>query len=127
MYDIDHPGWRLFTDMAELLEVSARDLVRMARRRWKEMHRRPRGGTLRPDELETPMWLALAAAVRPHLARRGARALLARELGVHPSRVTEYFIRKHAMPDAERTLLILVWLSRRQGMARLRGQPVPKQ
>jgi hypothetical protein len=104
----------LLVVIAEVLELSARELLVISRRKWKDLRRRPRGGTLRPSELETPLWLALAAAVRPHLKKRGSRALLARELGVHRARVTEYFIRGHAMPDAERTLLLLIWLGKRR-------------
>lgn len=59
-----------------------------------------------------PLWNALLALVGPRLHRRGARALLARELGVHRARIGEYFKRWSAMPDAERTLRLLVWLSR---------------
>jgi len=54
----------------------------------------------------------VVALVGPRLRRRGARALLARELGLHRARIGEYFNRPSAMPDAERTLRLLVWLSR---------------
>jgi hypothetical protein len=96
-------------DLMEVLEIPARELARAMQREWREFRRRPRGATLRPGR-ETPLWLALASAVAPHLHRRGARALLARELGLHPSRVSEFFIKKTAMPDAERTLFLLLWL-----------------
>jgi hypothetical protein len=58
------------------------------------------------------LWNALAALVRPRLRRRGAGALLARELGLHRARIGEYFNRRSTMPDAERTLRLLMWLSR---------------
>lgn len=74
---------------------------------------RPRGATVRPGAA-TPLWLALAAEVRPHLRRYGAKSLLARELGLDPSRVTEFFGRRSAMPDAERTLMLLEWLGRQK-------------
>ena len=67
---------------------------------------------MRPG-LDTPLWQAVVRAVRPHLRERGAKALLARELGVHRARVGEFFIKETAMPDAERTLLLLTWLARR--------------
>ena len=70
-----------------------------------------RGATLRPSH-DTPLWNALVSLVGPRLRRRGARTLLARELGLHRARVGEYFKRTSAMPDAERTLRLLVWLSR---------------
>jgi len=77
--------------------------------------RKPRSGrntTLRPSA-ETPLWNAIVTMVKPHLARRGERAILARELGVHRARIGEYFDAQTAMPDAERAFQILVWLDRR--------------
>lgn len=50
---------------------------------------------------------------RPILQKRGARAILARELGLHKARMGDFFDRCQAMPDAERTLLLLVYLARR--------------
>tara|TARA_R110002094_G_scaffold106249_3_gene104886 strand:- start:84 stop:443 length:360 start_codon:yes stop_codon:yes gene_type:complete len=77
--------------------------------------RKPRSGrnaTLRPSA-ETPLWNAIVLLVKPHLNHRGARAILARELGVHRARIGEYFDTQTAMPDAERAFQILVWLDRR--------------
>ncbi|HWA85530.1 MAG TPA: hypothetical protein VG710_04855 [Opitutus sp.] len=99
--------------LAAALEIPARELMRHAEREWRAFRRRPRGATLRPGA-ETPLWLALAAAAKPHLGKRGARALLARELGLHQSRVREYFDTRTAMPDAERTLFLLLWLERQR-------------
>lgn len=75
-----------------------------------------RGGTLRPGR-QTPLWNALALAVRPHLAKYGEKAKLARLLGVAPQRVHDYFIARRAMPDAERVLLLLAWLAEREAGA----------
>lgn len=98
--------------IVEMLEVVAREIAREARRRAEARRPRPkRGATLRPGG-ETPLWNALAAAIRPRLARRGARALLGRELNLHRARIGEYFGRQSAMPDAERTLELLLWLGR---------------
>jgi hypothetical protein len=60
------------------------------------------------------MWNALAAAVRPYLHRRGEKAQLARLILTHRGRVHAYFVRGTAMPDAERTLLLLQWLALRR-------------
>lgn len=102
--------------ITDILEVMARELAREHRKRADA--RRPRvrrGATLRPSA-ETPLWNAIAAAVKPRLRKRGDRALLARELAVHRARIGEYFFEETAMPDAERALHLLLWLSR---------QPVP--
>ena len=98
--------------LAEIIEAIDRDLTKaMHKRREARRPRIKRGATLRPSD-DTPLWNALIYLVGPRLRRRGARALLARELGVHRARVGEYFKRQSAMPDAERTLRLLVWLSR---------------
>jgi hypothetical protein len=94
-------------EAARLAAVKATHLSRPAPRR------RARGQTLRPGA-DTPLWNALRAEVAPLLKQHGARALLARELGVHGSRVTEFFVRCNAMPDAERTLELITWLGRQR-------------
>ncbi len=102
--------------LAEIIDLAARELAKEARKRAEARRpRKKRGSTLRPSA-ETPLWNALAAAVKPHLAKRGARALLARELDLHRARVGEYFFSGEAMPDAERALQLLVWLSRQPAL-----------
>lgn len=103
--------------IAGILESVARELVRETRKRVDARKPRARrGGTLRPSA-ETPLWNALAAAVKTRLVKRGDRALLARELDVHRARVGEYFFHEKAMPDAERALQLLLWLSRQPDQA----------
>ncbi len=98
--------------MAEIIDAIGRELEKtMHKRREARRPRIKRGATLRPSD-DTPLWNALTSIVGPQLRRRGARALLARELGLHRARIGEYFNRRSAMPDAERTLRLLVWLSR---------------
>lgn len=99
-------------DLVDIIDAIDRDLTKaMHKRREARRPRIKRGATLRPSD-DTPLWNALVSLVGPRLHRRGARALLARELGVHRARIGEYFKRQAAMPDAERTLRLLVWLSR---------------
>ena len=98
-------------EFADILEQAAREMAKEARKTAEA--RRPRarrGATLRPGP-DTPLWNALAEMGRPLLQRRGARAILARELGVHRARVGEYFDKREAMPDAERTLRLFVLLA----------------
>lgn len=85
-------------------------LVRATARRAPPRGRPRQGSTLRPGP-HTPLWNALILSVRPHLRRRGAQSNLARMLGVPPQRVHEYFVRRNVTPDAERILLIMVWLA----------------
>lgn len=97
--------------LVEMLDEAAVGLARELRKRTRAKPR-PRGATLRPG-VETPLWNALAEAVRPHLAKRGEKALLARELALHRSQMSKFFVRGSAMPDAERALQVLIWLARR--------------
>lgn len=106
-----------FLALVELLEIPATAIAQEMQRRLKPKPRR-RGGTLRPGH-ETPLWLALAAAVRPLLKKRGEKTRLARVLGLSPGRIREFFGSQTAMPDAERTLFLLLWLAaRRRGSDR---------
>ena len=104
-----------FMAMNDALVTSAVAFARIARRhlRPKPRPRAGRGVTLRPG-VETPLWLTLAAQVRPHLRAPGAKSLLARELGLDPSRISQFFVTRTASPDAERTLLLLGWLGRQK-------------
>lgn len=98
--------------ISQMLELAARELAKEASKRVAA--RRPRtkrGATLRPSA-ETPLWNALVSTINPTLKRRGTRAILARELGVHRARIGEFFVKRSSMPDAERTLRLLVLLAR---------------
>jgi len=83
------------------------------RERRRRLNRIKRGATLRPGP-QTPLWNALAATIRPLLRRAGAKTLLATELGLHRARMTDFFVHRSAMPDAERTLLLLKWYGRKR-------------
>ena len=71
-----------------------------------------RGQTLQAGAA-TPLWNALAAAVRAESKRYGDQARLGRLLGLSRQRVHALLHGRHAMPDAERTLLLMAWLHAR--------------
>jgi hypothetical protein len=107
-----HPGFNALFTFADALYELSREIARESRKRPEARRGKARrGATLRPGD-DTPLWNALVAMVQPTLRRRGAKAILARELGVHRSRVTGYFTRRSTMPDAERALRLLLWISR---------------
>ena len=107
-----HPQLAPLFAFADALEALSRELIREARKRVDAKRPRARrGATLRPGS-ETPLWNAVVAMTKPQLGRRGARATLARELGVHRARIGEFFDKATAMPDAERALQTLVLLAR---------------
>lgn len=107
-----HPGFNALFGFTDAIAELATELARNARKQADARRTRiRRGATLSPG-IETPLWNAVIAMVQPTLRRRGAKAALARELGVHRARIGEYFEDRSAMPDAERSLRLLVWLAR---------------
>lgn len=107
-----HPRLASLFVLLDMLELAAREIAREARKKHPARNPRPRrGATVRPG-LDTPLWNAVVPLVRERLRRKGDRALLARELSLHRARISEYFDRYSAMPDAERTLRLLLWLKR---------------
>lgn len=92
------------------LALLAQELAREARRRHARLSRRRRGATLRPG-LGTPLWNALVHSLIPYLRPWGEKSRLARALRVPPQRVHDYFVRRSATPDAERTLELILWLA----------------
>jgi hypothetical protein len=64
--------------------------------------------SLRPGS-ETPLWNELRRQLRPHL-QYGSQAHLGRVLGLSRQQVHSFVTRHESMPDAERTLELLVWL-----------------
>lgn len=77
--------------------------------RLEQKRRSRRGGaTLRPGK-ETPFWNALRKELRPHLRTYGSQANLGRLLGMPRQRINAFVTGGGRMPDAERTLQLLVW------------------
>jgi hypothetical protein len=78
--------------------------------RLEQKRRSRRGGaTLRPGK-ETPFWNALRKELRPHLRTYGSQANLGRLLGMPRQSINAFVTGGGRMPDAERTLQLLVWL-----------------
>lgn len=100
----------------EMLNEGLVELARASARRAQGfLKRRPqvrRWQALRPG-VDTPLWNALARAVQAQLRRRGAKSKLARLLGLSRQRLHMLIVAKAAYPDAERALLLLVWLQAR--------------
>jgi hypothetical protein len=103
-------GEALFQGALEIAKHTAK-----AFRTENKRHRRRGGGTLRPG-VETPLWNALRAELRPHLKIYGSQVNLGRLLGLPRQRVNAFVTGGGQMPDAERTLQLLCWLiAMRQG------------
>lgn len=119
-----HPSLKPLAELMGLLgDLAVEQAVRTARKRG-EVRRVRRGATLRPGT-DTPLWNAFVDYVRPHLHRHGAKTNLARVLGVPRQRVHEYFVTRTVMPDAERVLHLLAWLTARTDPDSLNKLPKP--
>jgi hypothetical protein len=99
------PPFDLIEDLARALAGEVTKAFRVEGRR-----RSRRGGrTLRPGR-ETPLWNELRRQLRPYLKQYGHQANLGRLLGLPRQRINAYVTGGNQMPDAERTLQLLVWL-----------------
>ncbi len=117
---------RLFIDLLDGLGQLALSMAKDAAKNRAFNKRRRIGLTRRPG-IDTPLWNALAARVRIHLKKRGAKTNLGRILGVPRQRVHEYFVAGSQAPDAERTLQLLFWLIDREQPGAIPNKPVATQ
>ena len=114
--------WHIELVSEAFAEMTRMCVARAPKRRGPRARVRP-WQRLRPG-VDTPLWNALAAAVERQLRRRGAKSRLARFLGISRQRVHLLLVAKSAYPDAERALLLQLWLQARRGQRDLR-LPVP--
>ena len=109
-----HPRLKNAFALAGFFSDVAVHSARFAAGTLQRRRRRGRGQTLRPG-VDTPLWNELASALCAQLGRRyGDKARLGRLLGLPRQRVHELLKARRHLPDAERTLLLLVWLHARQ-------------
>jgi len=121
------PGRYWYIDMINdslvaLAQESARRRAREAKLRRR--HEIRKGQALRPGG-DTPLWNALALAVKAQLRHRGEKVRLARLLGLSRQRLHLLIVAQTACPDAERALLLQVWLQARLLSRDLAGQVNP--
>ena len=91
--------------IVDVAEIAARSTQRQIRRTLNPR----RGRTLRPG-IDTPLWNALVLTLKSSVTKRGAKVKLGRFLGLPRQRIDDFLNRRLALPDAERTLLLLHWL-----------------
>ena len=110
------PQLELPLDLAIALMEAAATSVRDSVQQHRHKRRPRRGETLKPGA-DTPLWNELVGAVRAQLTGRyGEKARLGRVLGLPRQRVNDFLHNRTCLLDAERALLLLVWLQlRRQG------------
>jgi hypothetical protein len=100
--------------LASLMMLAAAEMVVSALEpvRAAAASKTNRGLTLRPGK-STPLWNELRAQLRPHLAGYGDQANLGRIMGLPRQRINAFITEGSQMPDAERTLQLIAWLSTR--------------
>ncbi len=111
-----HPDVKVMMDLAGGLESLARESIQSALKTCRYRHRLRRGATLRAGPA-TPLWNELVRQAAPHLRKRGDKAKLGRMLNLPRQRIHQLLVARTACADAERTLLLLVWLG-----AKLQGR-----
>ena len=112
-----HPRIELMLEMAGLLELAALGAARTIKRQMSGKKSRKRKGCVLKTGADTPLWNELLSSLRAIKWKHGEKAILGRILGVPRQRVNDYIVSGRAMPDAERTLLLLTWLAaRRRGV-----------
>jgi len=104
-----HPQLESLLAVSGVIADAAEIAVRSGQRQIRRALLPRRGQTLRPG-VDTPLWNALVAELRSKLSRRGEKVKLGRFLGVPRQRIDEFVTGRRALPDAERTLLLLCWL-----------------
>jgi hypothetical protein len=104
-----HPRLEALLEVSGFITETAALAARSAQRKIHRATRPHRGRTLRPG-VDTPLWNELVSALRQKLTRYGDKARLARLLGLPRQRVDDFLTGRRALPDAERTLLLLQWL-----------------
>lgn len=82
---------------------------------WRDVRpaRRKSFRTRRPGA-ETPLWNACATLLKEELKTHGAKARLARYLGVPKQRLSDFLAGNRRLPDAELALQMLHWLAERR-------------
>jgi hypothetical protein len=112
------------TELLTLLEQQRKKTARASSAKISASRGRRRRGL--QSGIETPVWTALCAAARPLLGRRGEQSRLARELGVPRQRVHEFFKPGGRLPDAERALGVLLWLTQAQTEQKMKTPDAPE-
>jgi len=104
-----HPVLKQWMDLSEALALAAGTgalrIQSALRPRRSAAYRTRRPG------VESPMWNVYATMLRRALRPYGAKARLARYLGVPPQRLSDFLTGRRRLPDAELTLRLLHWLA----------------
>ena len=106
------PSTRLALGILDVLGNAAIDAAAVAARATYQFATRKKRGPrrkLRPGA-QTPLWQTLAKELKLALRPYGAKARLARHLGLPRQRLQDYLTGGTRVPDGEMTLRLLHWL-----------------
>lgn len=106
------PSARLSLGLIEILgDAAIRAAATAARATFQAAGRRRRGPRhRRRPGIDSPLWSALSAELRLAALPYGAKARLARHLGIPRQRLHDYLKAGARVPDGETTLRLLHWL-----------------
>jgi hypothetical protein len=109
MWPPTHPRLELWLEIGKALDIAVSTGARRAHAALRSRRKRPYR-TRRPG-FASPLWNVCATQLRRALVRRGAKARLARYLGIPRQRLTDFLRARTRLPDAELTLRLLHWLA----------------
>ncbi len=107
-----HPAMQPWLILGELLFDAAEVAADRAAKALRQSRRKP--GLSRRQGYETPLWNICAAQLKAELAAYGAKARLARYLGIPRQRLQDFLRSRSRLPDAELTLRLLHWLAEKR-------------
>jgi len=104
-----HPALQRWLELSEALAVAAGTGARHVHAALQT--RRSAAYRTRRPGVESPLWNLCATLLRGALRPYGAKARLARYLGIPPQRLSDFLTGRRRLPDAELTLRMLHWLT----------------
>jgi hypothetical protein len=107
-----HPQLRRTLEMTDSLVSGFAHIADVGYERARRRLRQRRAiGQMRHPGHDTPYWNVFAAQLRQALRPHGAKAKMARYLGLPRQRITDFVSARRRLPDAEITLRLLHWLA----------------
>jgi len=106
MKHMTHSSLEFWGILADLLFAS---LEKIPRARATKSRPNKSGSVMRPGE-DTPLWNIMIAEANKELRRYGAKAKLARTLGIPRQRLNDFLQARARLPNAEIALRLMGWI-----------------
>ena len=111
MRPLSHPAFEPWGILAEALFAAAEKIPDVIKTRRKKGR-----ATMRPGA-ETPLWNIVIDETKKEFRKRGAKASLARRLGIPRQRVNDFLHARSRLPNAETTLRLVSWICEQRSQA----------